>query len=112
MDNNSQEGSGSGSTHLPVSITHIEGSSPTAQEVADHTEREKEMGRRNLWELNLTITFPVDPEDVKLRYSGDAEIDFANRAFDRVRSSLINCLKLSDKGFNYYNAKMPNRVFD
>jgi hypothetical protein len=40
------------------------------------------------WCLHVEFTFDVKPGEVEHRHIGDAEVDFAARAFDRVRPLL------------------------
>jgi len=54
-----------------------------------------------VWEIMVAMTFPVDPEDLKVRYEGDAEVDFADRAFSRVQPDL-NSIVGPDKPFSGY----------
>lgn len=60
------------------------------------------------WEVQVALTFPVMPEDIEHRYEGDAEIDFARRALERVGPALERLLETSD--FNGYSirAVMPD----
>lgn len=43
---------------------------------------------KNLWRLHLELTFPATDEDSLVRYEGDAEVDFASRAVERIRPHL------------------------
>jgi len=40
------------------------------------------------WCMKLELTFDINPEDTKPRYFGDAEIDYSNRALERIRPNL------------------------
>ena len=40
------------------------------------------------WCMKVELTFPVAEEDVRIRYEGDAEVDFAFRALQRIRPEL------------------------
>jgi len=45
------------------------------------------------WCLHVEFTFDVKPEDVEHKFIGDAEVDFAARALDRVRPALNGVLR-------------------
>jgi len=54
-----------------------------------------------VWEVCVHITFPVLPADITERYEGDAEVDFASRAFERLQPHLQ---KLADEAGAGYHA--------
>ena len=56
-----------------------------------------------VWELKVTLTFPVLPEDVTKKHEGDAEVDFERRAYDRFRPHLQ---KLADEARAGYCAEV------
>jgi hypothetical protein len=42
----------------------------------------------NRWRVVVELTWDVLPEDIEEKFYGDAEVDFANRGFARVRDAL------------------------
>lgn len=46
----------------------------------------------NRWRVVVELTWDILPEDIEERYPGDAEVDFAARAFERVRPELVTIL--------------------
>jgi len=40
------------------------------------------------WEIPVMLTYPIVASDVALRHAGDAEIDFKDRGFERIRAAL------------------------
>ena len=64
----------------------------------------------NRWEMQLTLTWDVLPEDVTERYEGDAEVDFAKRAVERVRPDLENILGPDTPFAHYHITAWPKRV--
>lgn len=62
------------------------------------------------WETTLELTFDVDPEDVKYRHEGDAEVDYSARAIERIRPALGD---LITKGpFAHFRIISNKRVFE
>lgn len=81
---------------MKVKILEIPSYPPNLEEKVQHSQREKDMEHCRNWALNVEFTFPVTENDVKLRYHGDAEIDFARRAVERIRPALEKLLQHSD----------------
>jgi hypothetical protein len=54
------------------------------------------------WEVRIALTFPVDPEDVKHRFAGDEEVDYAARAVARIRPHLEALLRTIGPGSGYF----------
>lgn len=42
----------------------------------------------NRWRVVVELTWDVLPEDITPKWEGDAAVDFANRAFARIRGTL------------------------
>jgi hypothetical protein len=64
----------------------------------------------NRWEMQLTLTWDVLPEDVTERHPGDADIDFAQRAVERIRPDLENMLGPDTPFAHYHISAWPKRV--
>ena len=63
----------------------------------------------NRWRTTVELTWDVLPEDVRVRHLGDAPVDFARRALDRVRRGL-NKIVGKDQSFAHYHIlKQPTR---
>jgi len=62
------------------------------------------------WEMHLTLTWDVLPEDVTERYEGDAEVDFSRRALERIRPNLENILGSDTPFAHYHITGFPKRV--
>lgn len=77
---------------MEVHIVQIPSEPPNLEEKVQHSQREEDMKICTNWALNVELTFPITDEDVKLRYHGDAEIDFARRAVERIRPALDRLL--------------------
>lgn len=52
------------------------------------------------WKMYLELEFPVLEDDITEKYIGDAEVDFARRAVERVRTHLDKLLE--DTEFVHY----------
>lgn len=63
------------------------------------------------WELLVSLTFDIKPEDIQVRHRGDAPVDFSHRAFDRVRPRL-NALVDKEPFVHFQVEKMPCRCID
>ena len=63
------------------------------------------------WIMNVELTFDVDPEDIRYRYDGDAEVDYSDRALERVRPALKGILK-NNPFAHYHILSLPRRVED
>lgn len=59
------------------------------------------------WEIPVVLTYPIVPSDVAHRYPGDAEIDFKDRGFERIRS-VLNIL-IGGAGISWYATKRECR---
>lgn len=81
---------------MEVKVIQIPSEPPTPEEKAQHARREENMEMCHEWALKVEFTFPITEEDVRLRYHGDAEIDFARRAVERIRPALDRLLQHSD----------------
>jgi hypothetical protein len=64
----------------------------------------------NRWEMHLTLTWDVLPEDVAKVYEGDSEGDFAGRALARIRPDLEQVLAEDTPFAHYHISSMPKRV--
>jgi len=60
------------------------------------------------WEVQVTLTFAVVPEDIEYRYQGDAEVDFARRAVERLQPALNRLLDTSDFNGYFIRPVMPD----
>jgi len=52
------------------------------------------------WVTNVELTFSILDEDITHRYEGDAEVDYASRAVERIRSALERLI--AELGGGYY----------
>lgn len=52
------------------------------------------------WKMYLELEFPVLQDDITEKHIGDAEIDYANRAVERVRPHIDKLLE--DTEFVHY----------
>jgi len=52
------------------------------------------------WAMNVELTFPILDEDITHRYEGDAEVDYASRAVERIRPALERLI--AELGGGYY----------
>lgn len=62
------------------------------------------------WRMAIELTWDIDPKDIEEKYPGDAEVDFARRALERVRSELEKLLQGSFA--HYHILEMPERKID
>lgn len=60
------------------------------------------------WRMMVELEFPAQPADVTEHYPGDAEVDFARRAMDRVRPALERLLTEIGPGAHYHLSR-PTR---
>lgn len=81
---------------MKAKVIQIPSKPPTPEEKALHYQQEEDIKLCTDWALNVELTFPIKDEDVKLRYHGDAEVDFARRAVERIRPALDRLLQQSD----------------
>lgn len=81
---------------MEVKVIQIPSEPPNLEEKVQHSQRQEDMKLCTNWALNVEFTFPITEEDVELRYHGDAEIDFARRAVERMRPALERLLQHSD----------------
>jgi hypothetical protein len=59
------------------------------------------------WAMNLELTFPILDEDITHRYEGDAEVDYAERAVERIRPVLERLI--AELGGGYYLSRQADR---
>jgi len=52
------------------------------------------------WAMNIELSFPILDEDITHRYEGDAEVDYATRAVQRIRPALERLI--AELGGGYY----------
>jgi len=52
------------------------------------------------WSVLIELTFPVLDYDVTHRYEGDAEIDYARRAVERIRRDLESLIRKINGGYH------------
>ena len=61
------------------------------------------------WRMTVELEFPVQPTDIVPMFHGDAEVDFARRAMERVRPALERLL--TDIGPEaHYQLRLPERA--
>jgi len=61
-----------------------------------------------MWRMTVELEFPVDPEDLRVKHSGDEEVDFSRRAWIRVQGGLNDLV--GGETFKHYNVTlMPRR---
>lgn len=60
------------------------------------------------WQVHVALTFLVLPEDIEHRYEGDAEVDFARRAVERLQPALNRLLESSDFSGYYVIPDLSN----
>ena len=63
------------------------------------------------WAMQIELTFPVNPEDIKERFPGDAEVDYSRRALRRIRPHLESLLE-DTKFAHYHITELPRRVLE
>lgn len=61
------------------------------------------------WVAKIEIEFPVDPNDIRIRYEGDAPTDFSMRALDRIRPALEAMREQLGPEAHYYVLQLPRR---
>ena len=66
----------------------------------------------NRWRVVVELTWDVLPDDVRVKHLGDAPIDFANRALERVRPALNSVVGEEGAFAHYHILKMPERCTD
>jgi len=86
-----------------MKIIHIP-ATPVDDSVVDHPAvvQERIIRDGNRWRMVVELTWDVLPEDIQVRYEGDADVDFANRAMSRIRGAL-NSLAGKGKTFAHYH---------
>lgn len=75
-----------------ITIIHLP-SEPGTGEIA------RILGMRR-WVMNVELDFPILDEDITHRYEGDAEVDYATRAAERIRPALERLI--AELGGGYY----------
>ena len=63
------------------------------------------------WAIKVELTYDISPGDIKFRYEGDTETDYANRSLERVRPDLEKLLRESQFA-HYHISEMPKQVWD
>ena len=62
-----------------------------------------------MWRVMIEFEFQEDPEDTRVRYVGDGEGDFAERAFERVRAEIESIVGPGRAFFSWYRVRPPRR---
>lgn len=73
----------------------------------DHPTKIAQEGNR--WRIVVELTWDVLPEDVRARFQGDAPVDFARRALDRVRPGLNEVVGKDQAFAHYHILQQPTR---
>ena len=60
------------------------------------------------WTMRIELEFPVQSDDVQVRYVGDAEVAFAARALERIRPALER-LRAEIGPEAHYHLQLPKR---
>jgi hypothetical protein len=63
----------------------------------------------NRWRVVVELTWDVIPDDVRVKYQGDAPVDFASRALDRVRPALNSIVGKEEAFAHFHILEMPTR---
>jgi hypothetical protein len=84
---------------------------PVDQTVVDHPTVVQQNIRRdgNRWRMVVELTWDVLPEDITEQYEGDAEVDFANRAFYRIRNVLNSIVGKGNPFAHFHILKRAHR---
>jgi len=63
------------------------------------------------WCMLVEFTFPILDDDIAIKHQGDSEVDFADRAFYRIRPHLETLLKNSPIE-HFHLSALPRQVVD
>lgn len=68
-----------------------------------------------MWAMKLELTFPILPEDEKVKHEGDTDVDFSFRATMRIKPFLEKFIKEIDGGYYIYEQgrnKLVKKVYE
>ncbi len=87
---------------------------PVDSTVVEHpvTMQQKIMRDGNRWRVVVELTWDVLPEDITPKWEGDAAVDFANRAFARIRGTLDSIIGKGKPFAHWHVIKQAHRCFD
>ena len=94
-----------------INIVSFPGTPSPNANVVEHPTSIAQGGNR--WRIVVELTWDVLPEDVQERFEGDAPVDFAARALERVRPAMDELLRSEDSDFAHYHIlEQPTRCTD
>jgi hypothetical protein len=65
------------------------------------------------WKIVVELTFDINPEDVRFRFEGDTEEDYAERALHRIKKEGLDLVQGEGKPFAHYHIlKHPTKCHD
>lgn len=60
------------------------------------------------WRAVVELTWDQEPEDIEVKHPGDAPVDFARRAFERVRPALGHIIGEGGAFAHYHVLQRPH----